>query len=201
MSLLNPTSTVWLLALGSYLLGSIPFGLLLAKAQGVEIRSRGSGNIGASNVARSIGLAKGVLVLLGDTGKGFLPVFVATVLGLSAGWTGTIALLAILGHAYPPWLRFRGGKGVATAWGAFLAVTPLSALVVVGFFGLVFALTQKISPASMLAAVSLPILILAFGGPAPLVWAGGFAALLIVVRHSENLRRLRAGQEPSFFSR
>jgi glycerol-3-phosphate acyltransferase PlsY len=191
----------WLLALGSYLLGSIPFGLLLAKTQGVEIRSRGSGNIGASNVARSIGLAKGVLVLLGDMGKGFLPVFVATVLELSAGWTGTMALLTILGHAYPPWLRFRGGKGVATTWGAFLAVTPLADLGVLGFFGLVFALTQKISPASMLAAVSLPILVLALGGPAPLVWAGGLAALLIVVRHSENLRRLRAGQEPRFFSR
>ncbi len=190
----------WLLALGSYLLGSIPFGLLLAKVHGVEIRSRGTGNIGASNVARSIGLGKGVLVLLGDTGKGFLPAFVAAALGLSAGWTGTMALVAILGHVYPPWLRFRGGKGVATTWGAFLAVAPLSALAAAGLFGLVFALTRKISPASMLAAVSLPILVLAFGGPTPHVWAGGLAALLIVVRHSENLRRLRAGQEPGFFS-
>ena len=190
----------WLLALGSYLLGSIPFGLLLARARGVDIRIRGSGNIGAANVARSLGRAEGLLTLLCDAGKGFLPALLAMALGLSAGWTGTVALLATLGHVYPPWLRFRGGKGVATGWGAFLAATPWAALAAAGLFALTFALSRRVSSASVLSAAFLPLLVLAFGEPGPLAWAAGLTALLVVLRHRENLRRLWTGQEPRFDS-
>jgi glycerol-3-phosphate acyltransferase PlsY len=188
----------WFLALGSYLLGSIPFGLLLARARGVEIRSLGSGNIGATNVARSLGRTEGLLTLLCDAGKGFLPTLLAAALGLSAAWMGTVALLATLGHVYPLWLRFRGGKGVATGWGAFLAATPWAALSAAALFALTFALSRRVSPASLLAAASLPLLVLAFGGPAPLAWAAGLMALLVIFRHRENLRRLWGGQESRF---
>lgn len=188
----------WFLALGSYLLGSIPFGLLLARTRGVEIRRMGSGNIGATNVARSLGPAEGVLTLVCDAGKGFLPTFLAVALGLSAGWIGAVALLATLGHIFPLWLRFRGGKGVATGWGAFLAAAPWAALASAGVFALTFALSRRVSPASLLSAFSLPFLVLALGGPPPLAWAAGLSALLVILRHRENLRRLFTGQESRF---
>src|SRR5512142_1162952 len=125
------------LIIAAYLLGSIPTGLLLGKALGVDIRAAGSGNIGATNVYRTLGRKVGVLTLVGDCLKGVIPVVVAKALGLPVLWVGIVGLAAFLGHVYTVFLGFKGGKGVATALGVFLAAAPLAVLAALGVFILV----------------------------------------------------------------
>jgi glycerol-3-phosphate acyltransferase PlsY len=182
--------------LGAYLSGSIPFGLLIAKAKGVDIRTAGSGNIGATNVARTLGKPLGVLVLVLDAAKGFAPVLVAArVLAQPNEIVAGAGLAAILGHVFPVWLRFRGGKGVATALGVFLALAPVAAAVAFGLYALVYAIFRISSMGSLVAATGLLVTMFVSGRPVPTLILGGAAWLLIVYKHRDNVARLLRGEE------
>lgn len=184
----------------AFLLGSIPFGWLLAKARGVDLRTVGSGNIGATNVARSVGRREGALTLACDVGKGLLPVLAARWADLTPGWVATVCLAGLLGHIYSPWLRFRGGKGVATAAGAFLAAAPLAAALSAAAFLVIFKLSGRVSAGSVTGAALLPLFLWLLGYAPQMTAVGGIAALLILLRHKENLQRLRTGTEPKLSS-
>ena len=188
-------TTALLLAAG-YLIGSVPFGYWLVRAtKHVDIRSVGSGNIGASNVWRTFGWRYGVPVVLFDTAKGFVPALVATeVAGPLAGVLAGGA--AMLGHARPVFLGFtKGGKTVATAGGTFLGVAPVVGLISLGVWIAVFVITRYASVASIVAACSLPLLAWAFGEPWPVIAFGGAAAAVVIFLHRQNIRRLFAGTE------
>ena len=180
-----------------YLAGSIPFGFVLAKlVAGKDVRSEGSGNIGATNVARVVGKRLGALVLLLDAAKGFVPVFVAS--RLTHGDVvveGLVALAALLGHCFPIWLRFRGGKGVATGLGVLLAHRPDVAAVGLVAFALAFAVLRRVSAGSLVAAVAVVVTLLV-RGPLDVTMAPiGLCTLIIIARHHGNIRRLVSGKE------
>jgi glycerol-3-phosphate acyltransferase PlsY len=190
----------WTLVVAGYLAGSIPFGLLLGRfLAGVDVRQSGSGNIGATNVARTAGRRLGVLTLVLDAAKGAVPVGLgAWLLGAphDSGWPAAAGLAAFLGHVFPVWLRFRGGKGVATALGAFLALTPWLTLAVAFVFGLTFALSQVVSVSSLAAALALALgAALVHGRDAPVTRVSLVVLLVIVVRHQSNIRRMLRGEE------
>ncbi|MGB2621737.1 MAG: glycerol-3-phosphate 1-O-acyltransferase PlsY [Candidatus Acidiferrum sp.] len=200
---LNPILTS--IPVAAYLLGSIPFGLLLSKLfGGADIRSVGSGNIGATNVARTAGPLAGILTLLLDTGKGALAVFLAMRLSNeSATWMMIAGLCVLLGHCFPIWLGFRGGKGVATALGVFLVLCPLAALGALILFVLVVIYWRFVSLGSISAAAAMPLLVYFFWAPrhAPphVITFGTLAAtLLIIYKHDGNIQRLVQGDEPRF---
>lgn len=190
------TETLFLI--GSYLLGSIPTGLLLAKAFGVDIRTKGSGNIGATNVYRTIGKKVGILTLAGDCLKGLIPVLLAKNLGLPGIMVAAVALAAFLGHVYTVFLGFKGGKGVATALGVFLGVSPVSILIALGLFALVLYKWRYVSLASITAAALVPVVV-ALTNPRPeLIAMSVVVASVVIYRHRENMARLRAGTESRF---
>jgi acyl phosphate:glycerol-3-phosphate acyltransferase len=189
----------------AYLLGSIPFGVLLTRLfGGGDVRKSGSGNIGATNVARVAGTLPGILTLLFDVAKGAAAVRLAgRVSGESATWMMIAALAALLGHCFPIWLQFRGGKGVATAAGAFLVLCPPALLGSVILFLLVAFFWRYVSLASISAAASMPLLIYFLWAPRhapPLAVTFGAlaAAALIVYKHDGNIQRLAQGEEPKF---
>ena len=188
-----------LIVVGAYLLGSIPFGYVLPRlVRGEDVRTRGSGNVGASNVWRVYGRSLGVPVALLDVAKGFVPALV----GLEVGgdWVGVLAgAAAMIGHPRPVFLGFgNGGKMVATAGGVALALAPLAALGCAAIWILAFALTRYASLASMLAAAALPVLCLAFGASWPVVAFTAIAAVGVLALHRQNVRRLLSGTEPRF---
>ena len=179
-----------------YLIGSIPFALLTARRWGTaDLRAIGSGNLGAANVMRSSGVTAGVLVALLDLLKGALSVALAERFSDNAAAPALAGLAAIVGHIYPLWLRFRGGKGVATACGVFSLLTPSVVPPVLAIFLGTVWLTRYISLGSMLATLALPPIAYAVGSPAPAVVAAFGAAAIIVFRHRSNLARLRTGTE------
>ena len=189
----------------AYLLGSIPFGVVLAKLfRGGDVRKTGSGNIGATNVARAAGPLAGILTLIFDIGKGAAAVWVAERLAnQSALWMMLAGLAALIGHCFPLWLNFRGGKGVATAGGVFLVLCPAALLGAVIVFVLVVAFWRYISLGSISAAASMPLLIYFLWAPhhaPPLVINVGtlLAAVLIIYKHDPNIQRLVQGEEPKF---
>jgi len=191
--------------IAAYILGSIPFGLLLGKLFGADdIRKSGSGNIGATNVARVAGPFAGILTLLLDGGKGAAAVYCAArFTNASAVWMMIALLGVLLGHCFPVWLRFHGGKGVATAAGAFLVLCPWAALGAIIVFVLVVAYWRFVSLASISAAAVMPLLVYFFWAPghAPpyVVTFGSLAAVLLVVyKHDQNIQRLVQGDEPRF---
>jgi glycerol-3-phosphate acyltransferase PlsY len=219
---------VTLIVVVAYLLGSIPSGLLISKSQGIDIREHGSKNIGATNVWRTMGKKWGLLAFLCDTFKGWLAVtigfWIAARFGyeipaargrvemhhLAPDYAGiTAALGCILGHNFPIWLRFKGGKGVATSLGVIIGMMPLVSIIIFAVWGVVLKLTRYVSLASLLAALSLPITVIAlmFVGPAS-GWAavhgwGNFyfacaAAILVLKRHTPNIQRLLNGTELRF---
>jgi acyl phosphate:glycerol-3-phosphate acyltransferase len=163
MSSMSPLSlTLW--CLGAFLCGSIPFGLLLVKLAGKgDVRAHGSGNIGATNVSRVGGKALGIVTLLLDILKGFLPVFVAKHLGLADSALSLIALCAVLGHMFTPWLAFKGGKGVATALGVALAYKAAMVLPALGVFIVFLVVFRYVSLGSVLAAFTLPLVLVKLG--------------------------------------
>jgi glycerol-3-phosphate acyltransferase PlsY len=182
----------------SYLLGSIPFGFLLMKfSQGKDIRAYGSGNIGATNVFRKSRIT-GILTLILDAVKGYLAVVIAGWLGAGPEWQAIAALAAIAGHVFPLWLKFRGGKGVATGCGAFLALCPPAVGTTLVLFVAVLFLTRYISAASIAATALFPIWAYLYGYPAPVLFWGGAGALLIIIKHHQNIRRLISGTENRF---
>jgi glycerol-3-phosphate acyltransferase PlsY len=189
-------SSLVLWCLCAFLCGSVPFGLLLVKLAGKgDVRAHGSGNIGATNVSRVGGKGLGILTLLLDIAKGFLPVFLGKQLGLGESALSLLALCAVLGHVFTPWLKFKGGKGVATALGVALAFRAAMVLPALGVFIVLLLIFRYVSLGSVLAAVALP-LILAWSGATPavlLLWGG--LALLVILKHHENIRRLLRGAE------
>jgi glycerol-3-phosphate acyltransferase PlsY len=196
---------VWLVPLAAYLLGSIPFGLLLATLfGGGDVRKAGSGNIGATNVARVVGPLAGILTLIFDAAKGTAAVWLAGhVTGENAAWMMAAAFAVLLGHCFPMWLKFKGGKGVATALGVFLALSPLAAVGAMLIFTLFVAYWRFISLGSIAAAAAMPLLIYFLWAPrhAPpvVVDIGTLAiALLVIYKHDGNLQRLVEGTEPRF---
>ena len=180
----------------AYLIGSIPFGLLFSRAFArVDIRRHGSGNIGTANVLRIVGKRAAALTLLGDLLKGFLPVLGALSLGVSEMWVAGVGLAAVLGHNWPVYLRFAGGKGVATSFGALLAMTPLPALLGLLTWMAVVLVFRYTSLAALIASVCVPPVILFLTGAGPYLAFSLLVALLIFVRHRDNIKRLWAGTE------
>jgi acyl phosphate:glycerol-3-phosphate acyltransferase len=186
-----------LISLG-YVVGSLPTGVLLARRVGIEVQSAGSGNIGATNVARTAGRILGVLTLVGDLLKGLLPVLLARALGEGAAVQGAVAVAAIAGHAFSIFLRFGGGKGVATGFGALLALGSVAALPALGVFVLVVAGSRIVSLASLSAAASAPVFLWLLDHPPAVIASAVVISALIFSRHHENIRRLLAGIEGRF---
>jgi glycerol-3-phosphate acyltransferase PlsY len=182
--------------LAVYLLGAIPIGYLLARWFGrVDIRQQGSGNIGATNVLRTLGKGPAAMTFLGDVGKGWLAVWVAEAVGPEAWWGALGALLAIVGNCWSVFLRFKGGKGVATGFGALLRLAPLATLPALLVWAAVIFAFRYVSLASVAAAVCVPVGVLLLGYPAPAALAAAAVAALVVFRHRDNLVRLLQGTE------
>ena len=190
-----------IVAIVAFLVGSIPTGYLVARAYGVDIRQVGSGNIGATNVLRSVNRWAGRGVFLGDMLKGFLPVFLAPL------WlphpepsvTQVIACLcAILGHNYTPWLGFRGGKGVATAAGGFLAISWPALLLDATVWIVVFYISYYVSLASIAAVAALPVLVFVFTHNWTFTAFATLVTVVTILRHKPNIQRLLAGTEHKF---
>ena len=180
----------------AYLVGSIPFAFLLARWWGdADLRDVGSGNLGAANVIRASGVAAGVVVALLDMSKGAAGVVLARRMGAPVAGCAAAGLASIIGHIYPVWLRFRGGKGVATACGVFLVLTPLAAITTMALFTLSVWITRYVSVGSVLASAVLPPIAYTTGSPNVVVAFACTAAVLIIFRHRSNLLRLRMGTE------
>lgn len=194
------------LILAAYLVGAISFSLIVVRAlRGIDVRTTGSGNAGATNVLRTAGAGPAFLVLVLDVAKGALPVAAARLLEAPGPVIGAAAVAAVLGHVFPVYYGFRGGKGVATATGALAVLAPVPALAALAVFALVVTATRYVSLASITAAALFPLLILAAGGlgwapPAPpwLLASSAAIAALIVFMHRANVRRLLAGTENRF---
>ncbi len=192
----------WLIPVIAYFLGSIPFGFLIVKIRGRDIRQAGSGNIGAANVARSAGAVPGTLTLILDAGKGYLAVWIAIRWTHSdVRWMMAAALAAVIGHMFPVWLRFKGGKGVATSLGVFLPIATTAVLAAVALWIIVVAFWRYSSLGSILAAVGLPFFVHYLYAPnhtpPPAVTVGTILiSILVIVKHRGNIQRLMNGTEP-----
>jgi glycerol-3-phosphate acyltransferase PlsY len=199
------SNELWWLAVVAYLLGSIPFGYLIVQITGGgDIRSRGSGNIGATNVARESGIVSGILTLLLDVAKGYLAVWLAgRISGGSIAWMVIAGLAALAGHLFPVWLGFRGGRGVATGIGILLPICWQAVVVAMVIWVAVVGFWRYVSLASISAAAALPLLMYVLYAPGhapPHVVSGGVSAAMvaIILRHRPNIMRLLAGTEPKF---
>jgi len=189
----------------AYLLGSIPFGYLIVKAgKGGDIREHGSGNVGAANVARASGLGLGLLTLLLDAAKGYAAVLIAGRLAPGANtlhWMIAAAMAAVIGHMFPVWLKFQGGKGVATSLGAFLPICREAVIAAVILWIIVVAFWRYSSLGSIVAAAAFPVFVYLLYAPghAPpeyITWGTIFVTVLVLMKHYENMERLIAGEEP-----
>jgi len=195
-------SYLWIAFLAAaYLLASIPFGKIIArKIADIDITARGSGNIGATNVSRELGVKWGLITLLLDALKGFFPVFVAGRYlwhpdAMSSWGLSAIATAALLGHQFSLFQRFKGGKGVATALGIYLAIAPVPCLIALVLFVAVVYKWKYVSLGSMVSAFSVPILVTLFGKPFPISIGALVIASLIFMKHRDNITRLARGQE------
>jgi acyl phosphate:glycerol-3-phosphate acyltransferase len=187
-----------------YLVGSFPTSYLVVKAvKGVDIREHGSKNAGATNVIRVAGLVPGIITFIVDVLKGFLPVFFS--IGIISGQPTVIYVLAglftILGHTFPVFLGFRGGKGVATAAGVFLALLPVPTIICLSLFAVSLAVTRYVSLSSIISAVFLPFLALVFHADKVIIYISAPLAIFVIYRHKENIKRLLNGTERKFGER
>jgi len=182
----------------AYLIGGVPIGLLAGLARGVDVRKTGSGNIGATNVMRAVGSRIGLAVFVADVGKGSAGVLLGATLGLEGWRLGMAAMFVVMGHCYSPYLALKGGKGVATTLGAFLALRPVPALLCLGVWILVVVVTRFVSLGSILAVAVAPVVIYlsAPASDADLALILLAIAILVIGRHSDNLERLLKGTEP-----
>lgn len=181
--------------LGAYLLGSVPFSYLVARRKGVDVRSVGSGNVGATNVMRNVSLAAGLIAFALDAAKGAVAVVLARLLEPAGPLPVLAGVMAVLGHMYPVWLRFRGGKGVATGAGAFLPLVPLATAGALTAFALALALTRYVSLSSIIGSTMLAVLAFLGGAPPVVSRAAAGIALLITWKHRSNLQRIAQGTE------
>ena len=186
----------WVLCAAAYVAGSIPFGMVLARAKGIDLRQIGSGNIGATNVARAMGKTWAIAVLAADAAKGFVPVWLGRRFGLPSWAIAGAGGAAIIGHMFTVFLRGRGGKGVATSLGVALALSPVSALIGFGAYVVVFATTRLSSLGSLLGIWTFALLfVLRDQPPRPLMVLALGAVSLVTLRHRENIARLIRGEE------
>ncbi len=187
-----------IIVVGAYFLGSLPTALLVVKwVTGKDVRLSGSGNVGGANAARAAGLRIGAVVTLVDMGKGALPLMVMQWYDPASRWLALTMLAAVVGHIFPVWLRFRGGKGVATGFGAFLVLAPAAAGVVFLVWLVVVVVGRFVALGSMIASACFPVLLyLMEHPPEPVMWAVVAVAALIVVKHRPNMENLMRGTEP-----
>jgi glycerol-3-phosphate acyltransferase PlsY len=198
---MNSLATGMLAIVIAYLMGAIPFGYLLTRlTTGKDVRSQGSGNIGATNVLRAAGRGAAVATLFLDMAKGFAAVWIAGWLtDGSSGWMADAALAVMAGHAFPIFLGFKGGKAVATFTGAFLYLTPIPALAGIIVFVITVVITRYISAGSILAAATFPLGVWVIDhASVNVILAALIAAAIVVYRHKDNMRRMRMGKEPLF---
>jgi len=197
---MNITGILCILA--AYLLGAVPFGLLLSRGSGIDIRTQGSKNIGATNVARLLGKKKGFLTLALDIFKGYAPMFLAALLVREAPRPELIIALCgaatVLGHMFPVYLRFKGGKGVATALGAFLYLAPLAVLGCLSVFLLTVRLSGFVSLGSLLGSASILLWLVLLAADPWKLWLAAFIVLMIWIKHYQNIGRLLGGTEKSW---
>ncbi len=180
----------------SYLIGSIPFGVVIARLKGVDLRRVGSGNIGATNVLRAMGRLPAFLALLGDFAKGIAAVFLGRVFLGDGLWQGGAGIMAIIGHNYPVFLRFKGGKGVATGFGVLSIYSPLSALITVTIWIITAVFTRYSSLASLLSYLSLPFTMAIVEGRGVRFLFSIAITIMIIWKHRENIKRLVNHMEP-----
>jgi len=190
-----------LLVIFSYLLGSVPSGLIIGKLSGLDVRKAGSGNIGATNVARLLGKKIGLLTLVADTAKGLIPILLAQEIGLSDPISALVGIAAFLGHVYPIFLKFKGGKGVATGFGVLLGLAPLATTILLLIFAAVAVMTRIVSLSSMVSAVAAPLVLWLFYYSPTYIIMAALIAIMIVFRHYANIERLLNGTEPRFTTR
>ena len=190
---------IFILCLLAYLCGSIPFGVLLAKTQNMDIREHGSGNIGATNVARTMGKKAGLITLAGDVLKGLLVIFIASQWFEKTMIIALAGLAVFLGHLYSIFLKFKGGKGVATGLGLLSFAMPLSTLFSAGVFAISLKVSGYVSLSSVLAAISLPLLGIFFKMPLSYIYLSTIVALFTLQKHRDNIVRLSQGTEANFF--
>lgn len=187
------------MVVAAYLAGSIPIGLLVARARGIDIRAVGSGNIGATNVARSLGKKLGLIVLVFDALKGAMPMLAVQWLALPERASPFVltacGIAAVSGHCFPVWLRFRGGKGVATALGVFLVVDPVVTAIAVAIFAFFYVLFRVASIGSMAAAIAVTPLLILHGRSTADITLSIAVTVIILVKHRQNLGRLLRHQE------
>ena len=184
-----------------YLAGSVPFAFLLARRAGIDVRVAGSGNVGAANVLRTTGTWRAVMVMSLDVAKGAAAVLIANFVAGGVGIAALTGAAAIVGHIYPVWLRFHGGKGVAVAAGVFSILSPVATSIAAGLFLVIVWLTRYVSLGSVAATLALPPVAWWWGAPRAVVLTAAGSGALILFRHRTNLRRLRLGTERQMGSR
>lgn len=189
-------SAAWII--GAYLLGSIPTGLLLGRLYGIDVRKEGSGNIGATNLYRTVGRKVGIMTLVGDCLKGMVPVLLAWKLGVIEPMQAWIGLAAFCGHVFSIFLLFKGGKGVATALGVYLALSPLAVLGALVVFLLLVVIWRYISLGSIVAAAIMPLIIYVLPHCTELLVASAIISAIVILKHHTNISRLVAGTESKF---
>jgi acyl phosphate:glycerol-3-phosphate acyltransferase len=182
----------------AYLIGAIPIGVILSKIKGIDPRKTGSGNIGATNVMRAAGKIFGLLTLIGDILKGLIPTLIAINSGLSSPVIAAIGLATFLGHLFPVYLKFKGGKGVATALGVYVAINPYAILISIIIFILVFAKWRYVSLGSLIGTGVMPLALIAFKSPMEYTYLSLAVGILIFIKHKDNIKRLVAGKENRF---
>ncbi|MFZ2950466.1 MAG: glycerol-3-phosphate 1-O-acyltransferase PlsY [Desulfuromonadaceae bacterium] len=182
----------------AYLIGSIPTGLLLGKAYGIDVRKEGSGNIGATNLYRTVGRKVGIITLIGDCLKGLLPVLFVKLSALPPDFAAWVGLAAFCGHVFSVFLTFRGGKGVATAVGVFLALAPLAVAIAMALFAMLMFLWRYVSLGSIAAAAAMPLAVFFLDGGRTVTIVTLIISLIVIVRHHENIGRLLSGTESRF---
>lgn len=182
----------------AYLIGSIPTGLLLGKAYGIDVRKEGSGNIGATNLYRTVGRKVGIITLIGDCLKGLLPVMLVKLSSLPVETAAWVGLAAFCGHVFSVFLKFKGGKGVATALGVFLALAPLAVAVAIALFVILMFIWRYVSLGSILTAAVMPAAVFLLRGDITLTAVTFIISAIVIIRHHENIRRLLAGTENRF---
>lgn len=195
-------SAIYLL-LASYLLGAVPTSFLVGRwARGIDLRREGSGNLGATNAFRVLGWRLALPVLLVDLFKGWLPVYLfPRLVEAGTGWALAFGTAAIVGHVFSIYMRFRGGKGVATSGGVFLALAPWAALIAIAVWGLAVATTRIVSIASIMAALAVPIVVWATQGVGAVLWLSLALMVFVIYAHRANIQRLLRGEEHRFGQR